>query len=119
MKSPTFGCGASQNPWFKISASASCSLIQSLHLPSPAEQNDWPSKILGLHFQGPLCSMTTLSRLESWLAVIVKLHGHSKTLCSPPSGLYCHPDLDAQSVSVNAEHWLLPESAKAPSPWSL
>ena len=30
----------------------------SFHLPSPAEQNDWPSRILGLHFPGPLCWMT-------------------------------------------------------------
>ena len=91
----------------------------SFHLPSPVEQNDWPSRILGWRFPGPLCWMTTLSRLGSWLAMTLMLHDHSKTLCSPPSGLHCCPGWDTQSVSVDVEHWLLPESAKAPLAWSL
>ena len=89
MKSPTFGRGASQKPWFRISSSVSCSLIS----PSFTSGTKWLAiQNTGFTFsRSPLLDdMTTLSRLESWLAVTLCCMMTVKH-CSPPSGLYCCP----------------------------
>ena len=69
----------------------------SFHLPSPVEQKDWPSRILGWRFRGPLLD-DHIIQIGKLAAVTLMLHDHSKTLCSPPSGLRCCPDWDTQCI---------------------